>query len=336
MKRNLCVFIAVAAVIALFVPAGSARAQSYTVTGDLSATGVSALSGPQTYTGSLSNLFDTVSGEAMYVNNNLPTGSYNDMVANQDYIVATSSTGQIATFSVGEITVGNNSVGSYSASNGSANNIQIGGSAATGFTISGPGQSLSNVTNINVVHTTMPAGSGGWSSSLTIQNNGATAATYNAGAYSSQTGVLPGSFTALTGQEAWTYAGNQYTGVSLLSMLQSAGINTNNLNQYVIATGTDGGEAVLSMAEIVQNDGTTFNNGTYTGTGSDMVAYLLNGSGLASNRGYFRLVLPTDTSSARSIFTLTSLDVVPTPVPASLLLFGPGLAGLAVLRRRFM
>jgi len=123
---------------------------------------------------------------------------------------------------------------------------------------------------------------------------------------------------------------NTYTGVSLLTLLQQDGVNTGNLNQYVIATGIDGGEAVLSMDEIVHNS---------TGTSTDIVATKENGSALSSARGYARLVLPTDSSTSRSVFTLYSLTVErvasPVPVPAALLLFGPGLAGLAVLRRRF-
>lgn len=324
MKRNLSILMAFAVVASLLVSGGVARA--YTVTGDLSAAGFAAFASGSNYTGSLSGLFDTVGGEAMYVNNNLPSGSYNDMVANQDYVVATSATGAIATFSVGEITVGNNSVNSNSSS-GSANNISISGSAASGFTITGPGQTLSNVTNINVVHTTMPVGPGGYSNSLTISGNGIASPV----TYTSISSSFPAGFSTYTNQEAWGYSGNQYTGVSLLSLLQAAGVNTGNLNQYVIATGTDGGEAVLSMEEIVQNASATIG----VASGGDMVAYLLNGNSLSSSRGYFRLVLPTDTSSSRSIFTLDSLEVVPTPLPAALFLFGPGLAGLVALRKRF-
>jgi hypothetical protein len=337
MKKTLGFAIVLAALIGMFAFSGQALAQ-YTVTGDLSTVGTNgytagatALLGAQTYTGSLSGLFGTAGGEANYINNNLPSGSYSDMYANQDYIVATSSSGAIATFSVGEVTVGNNSVNSVGNSAGTslnANNISITGNNTTGYTITGPGRTLSNLTNINVVHTSMPVGVAGYSSSFTIQGSGLTTVTYNASNF-------PASLPTYTNQEAYGYTGNQYTGVSLLTLLQNAGVNTGNLNQYVIATGIDGGEAVLSMSEIVQNSSTTI-NGVSSG---DMVATLLNGSALSGSRGYARLVLPTDTSSARSIFTLASLTVeqtaAPVPLPATLLLFGPGLAGLAALRKRF-
>ncbi len=318
MKKRFGFIVALAAVAGVL--AFGAQGMAYTVTGALSSSGFTNLSGSVSYTGTLAALFDTVGGEALYINNNLSTGKYNDMVANQDYVIATSSSGAIATFSVGEFTVGN-----------TANTINITGNASAGYTVTSTDsagnvyQSLSNVTNLKVVATSMPAGAGGYASSFAIQKNGVTAATYTSSNF-------PGSFATYTNQEAYGYTGNKYTGVSLLYLLQQAGVNTSNLNQYVIATGTDGGEAVLSMEEIVENAGSTINGVS----GGDMVAYLLNGSGLSSTRGYARLVLPTDTSSARSIFTLASLNVVPTPVPPSLLLLVPSLLGLIGIKKRFM
>lgn len=320
MKKSLCFIMALATFAMLLASVGPAAA--YTVTGDLSSSGLSALSGSVTYTGTLSGLFDTISGEATYINNGT-----SDMYANMDYILATSTTGQIATFSVGEITVGNSSVNSNSGSGGSANNIQITGSSSTGFTISGNGESLSNVANIDVVHTTAPPAnaqqgtynsSGQYSPSFTILANGTIVATYSSSNF-------PGSYATMTNQESWASTGNKYTGVSLLALLQAAGVNTNDLNQYVIATGADGTETVVSMDEIVANS---------TGSYEDMVAYQLNGSSLSSTRGFARLVLPSDTSNSRSEYTLYSLDVVPTPTPAALLLFAPGLAGIAAMRKR--
>jgi len=306
-KKKFFIFIALAALIALFASAGPVLAQ-YTVTGDLSTSGFAALSGQLSQTGTLAGLFNASSTGATYINNGSP---YSDMYGNQDYIVATSSSGATATFSVGEITVGNQ-----------GSNINITGSSSAGYTISGPGQTLSNLTNINVVHTTMPVGTAGYSPSFTIQGSGLTTTTYNSSNFPTgyTTVTVPGS----------SGSSNNYTGVSLLTLLTNAGVITSNLNQYVIATGIDGGEAVLSMDEILQNS---------TGNSTDIVATSENGSALSQARGYARLVLPTDTGTSRSVFTLASLTVEPAtspvPVPATLLLFAPGLAGLAALRRRF-
>ena len=311
------------AILLLMFLAWTGPVRAYTVTGDLSSSGSAALAGNVTSTGSLSALFDTSGGEALYINNGSP---YSDMYANNDYIIATSTSGAWLTFSVGEITVGNNSVNSHVSSN--ANNITITGNSTIGYTITGPnpGQVLNNLANIDVVHTgTVSNGNGSYASSFTVQQNGTTLASYNSSNF-------PGTYTQITGQESWVSTGNAYTGVSLLALLNAAGINTSNLNQYVIATGSDLGSTVLSMAEIVQNNGSTVNGHS----GSDMVAYLLNGSLHSTSRGYARLVLPSDTSNSRSIFTLTSLDVVATPIPAALLLFAPGLAGLVGLRKRFV
>ena len=151
MKRKFGFIMAIATLVTLLASGG--LVQAYTVSGDLSSSGFPALAGSVSYTGSLSGLFNTSGGEALYINNNLPTGKYNDMVANQDYVVVTSSSGATATFSVGEFTVGN-----------TGNHINITGNAGTGYTVTSTDstgavyQSLSNVTNINVVHTNMPAG----------------------------------------------------------------------------------------------------------------------------------------------------------------------------------
>ena len=286
--------------IVLLASSGLALASSsYTVTGDLSSSGAAHLSGAINYTGTLSGLFDTVSHEAVYIDNGTP---YNDMYANQDYIVATSSSGAHATFSVGEITVGN-----------ALSSITITSNSTTGYTITGPsGQTLSHVTNINVVHTSMPAGTAGYSSSFVI--NG----TFTAkGTVLFNSSNFPGTYSTAT-VPASSGNKNNYTGVSLATLLSQAGVNMSNLNQYVIATGMDGGETVLSMDEILDSN--------------DIVATEENGASLSSTRGYARLILPGDSSTARSIFTLASLTVessAATPEPCSLLLLGSGLLGLA-------
>ncbi len=310
MRKNLAVFFLVLA----FVAAGAVAAfAGYTVTGDLSSAGTQALSGSTSYTGTLSNLFDTVSGEATYINNGTP---YNDMYANQDYIVATSSSGAQATFSVGEITVGN-----------ALSSINITGNSSTGYTVTGPaGQSLSNVTNINVVHTSMPAGISGYSSSFVINGNFTPT-----GTVSFNSSNFPGTSTTVTVPGS-SGNSNNYTGVSLSALLTQAGVNIHNLNQYVIATGIDGGETVLSMDEIINNS---------AGSSTDIVATLLNGNPLSQTRGFARLVLPTDGSTSRSIFTLASLtvessDASPTPIPATMWLFGSGLASLIGLKRKYL
>lgn len=304
MKKSLGFLTLIILIVAL---TRTAPAFAFTVSGDLSSTGATALSGSVNYTGTLSNLFDTVGGTAEYIDNGTP---YNDMFANQDYIVATSSNGNVATFSVGEITVGN-----------SLSSINITGNSSTGYTITGPGQSLSNVTNINVVHTSMPAGTAGYSSSFTI--NG----TFNQqGTVTFNSSNFPGTYTTVT-VPASQGNSNNYTGVSLDTLLSQAGVNVNNLNQIVIATGIDGGEAVLSMDEIVDNS---------SGSDTDLVATLENGSALSQTRGYARLILPTDNSTARSIFTLSSLTVestAPVPEPCTMFLLGAGLVWTVAFRK---
>jgi hypothetical protein len=63
--------------------------------------------------------------------------------------------------------------------------------------------------------------------------------------------------------------------------------------------------------------------------------YNLDGSLATNSAGFARTILGNQNSNGQWDQMLQKLEVVPTPVPASLLLFGPGLAGLAAMRRRF-
>ncbi len=305
MRKKSGFLFAMAVSVVLFATTGPAFA--YTVTGDLSTTGFVALSGSVNYTGSLSGLFDVTGSEAMYVNNGSP---YSDMYANQDYIVARNASGQAVTFGVGEISVGNQ-----------GSNITITSNPTTGYTISGYGQTLSNITNLNVVH--VPGASNGssvYTTTLTITGDFTTTGTTT---FTSSN--FPGSYHQYTQAESQVATNNKYTGVSLYTLLQQAGVNMSNYNQYVVLTGSDNGKTVLTMDEIVANNIL----GNY-----DLIAYELNGSLLSNSRGYFRSVETADDSNSRSIFTLANIDVESSvPIPPSAYLFGTGLLGFVGLKR---
>ncbi|HYA43829.1 MAG TPA: hypothetical protein VEF34_21215 [Syntrophobacteraceae bacterium] len=310
MRKNFVFVFVFAMAVSIVLSATTVPAFAYTVTGDLSSSGFTALSGDQSYAGSLAGLFDVSGNQALYINNGSP---YSDMWANQDYIVATNASGQAVTFGVGEISVGNQ-----------GSNITITGNATTGYTISGYGQTLSGVTNLNVVH--VPGVSNGnvtYTTTLTITGNFTAA-----GTTTFTPSNFPGSYTLYTEAESQVSTGNHYTGVCLYTLLQQAGVNMSNYNQYFVLTGSDNGKTVLTMDEVLANN----TPGNY-----DLIAYELNGSLLSSSRGYFRSVETTDDSNSRSLFTLANIDVESsvTPIPPSVYLFGTGLLGFVGLKRKF-
>ena len=129
-----------------------------------------------------------------------------------------------------------------------------------------------------------------------------------------------------------TVGGVAYTGVSLWDLLNTTtGLVTNPavkndvLDKYLVATGSDGYKALISMGEI----------DPAFGNQPDLVAYEADGTLLDSN-GFARLVVPGDAKAGRYVSNLINLQVfsatsVPEPTDAVMLL--AGLAGLGAFAR---
>jgi hypothetical protein len=124
-----------------------------------------------------------------------------------------------------------------------------------------------------------------------------------------------------------------FTGVSLWTLLTDAGIVTDPtvkndiLNYYVLATGSDGYEAIFSLGEL---------DPMFGGTGApDLIAYLQDGMPLGAD-GFARVVVPGDNFGGRYVSNLVSLQVIDAvvPEPGSLPLFASSLLAMALLRRR--
>lgn len=108
-----------------------------------------------------------------------------------------------------------------------------------------------------------------------------------------------------------TTNGSAYTGVALWTLLaqKAGGIKpgaTSGKNptiaMYVVATGSDGYRAVLSLAEIDPEFGNK----------PVLVAYSIDGKPL-DRSGMARLVVPGDVKAARSVSNLAAIEVVALP-----------------------
>lgn len=95
-----------------------------------------------------------------------------------------------------------------------------------------------------------------------------------------------------------------YEGVLLSELLNAAGFASGaDVPGYVVATASDGYRVVFSLGEI---DPTVSENRI-------LVADKANGAPLTGRDGTFRLVVPRDIRSVRSVRMLTSIEVVVLP-----------------------
>ncbi|WP_145987501.1 molybdopterin-dependent oxidoreductase [Cupriavidus neocaledonicus] len=101
-----------------------------------------------------------------------------------------------------------------------------------------------------------------------------------------------------------TVGNTTYTGVSLWNLINAADISVNRavkndiLRGYVVATGSDGYQVVISLGEISPEFGNQ----------PDLIAYRADGAPLTSN-GFARLVVPNDIKGGRFVSNLVSLEV---------------------------
>ena len=248
-----------------------------------------------------------------------PTVPKNDIL--RDYVTATGSNGSSFTYALGSLNgsgfgVQNDFI-AYSDTNGTLNGISI---------IADDGANVANLTSLNVGHVSYAgAGPGGSSSSFTINGDVINPATYTAS--NLPNGLTPQTVTVSS--TGGTLPGSSFTGVSLWNLLVLAGLSTDPAtlaNEYVIATGTDNYQAVISLEEL---------NPLY-GNNNDLLAYANGSGGTLGSSGFARVVLPADGKGGRYVSNLTSLTVVSAvPLPPSAVLMLSGLLAVGgSLRKR--
>jgi len=239
------------------------------------------------------------------------TTAKNDILSK--YVIATGSDGYQAVFSLGEIdpAFGNQPVLVAYADTAE----QLGPNASDGLArivvpgdIAG-GRYVSDLVSLKVesLPEPGPTGAGGIADEATLS-----------GAVADPTIVTPATLSALnqsTTETATYLAGGSpvtdtYTGVSLWTLIQDAGVLTdpsikNDILRFaVVATGSDGYRAVISLGEI----------DPMFGNQPDLVAYADTKGQLGPNGsdGALRLVLPGDQAGGRYVSNIVSLQVIDT------------------------
>jgi hypothetical protein len=267
-----------------------------------------------TYTASGAEVSDTYSGVNLWnlladAGGVTVTSAKNDILSK--YVVATGSDGYKAVFSLGEI---DPSFGAQPVMAAFADTAgQLGPQGTDGLArmvVPGDaagGRYVSDLVSLKVLSLPEPGpvGPGGFSDQLALS-----------GQIADPTIVTPETLSALdqSTKETATYTSgtgqvtDTYTGVSLWTLVQDSGLLTdptikNDLLRFaVVATGSDGYRAVISLGEIDP----TFGNQ------HDLVAYKDTGGQLGPEGpdGAMRLVVPGDLAGGRYVSNLVSLNVI--------------------------
>jgi DMSO/TMAO reductase YedYZ molybdopterin-dependent catalytic subunit len=192
------------------------------------------------------------------------------------------------------------------------------------------GRYVSNLANLEVgTAPSNPSQGGGTTSQFSLSGAVRTPGVYTLSSLES----LPATTETVTYLAGGTPVTATFTGVSLWTFLTTAGtvtdpaIKNDILNYYLLATGSDGYEAILSLGEL---------DPMFGGTGApDLIAYLQDGMPLGVD-GFARVVVPGDDFGGRYVSNLVSLQVIDAvvPEPGSLLLLLPSLLAMALLVRR--
>jgi hypothetical protein len=252
-----------------------------------------------------------------------PTQTKNSLIS--EYVVATGSDGYRVVYSGGELDPG------YGGSNTlrpdllayELNGAAIGANGAFRTIVPGDtnkgGRYVSNVTNLSVRISATKTGVGGLAGQFIlsgwVSNSGAI--------FASLADLTNGNLPVLTENVTYISAGNAvnatFSGVSLWAFLNNAGLRTdpyqskNHLDEYVLATGSDGYKAVFSLGELDPSFGGQPTNSLT----QDLIAY----TG-ANSDGAFRIVVPDDIKGSRYIANVVSLEVIAATAPPGALTIG--------------
>lgn len=261
-----------------------------------------------TYTGiTLRNLLDVAGGVTV-------TTAKNDILSK--YVVATGADGYQATFSLGEIDPRFGDQPVLVATSDTAGQLGPKGSEGLArMVVPGDragGRYVSDLVSLHVgsLPEPPPTGPGGISDQLTVSGQVAEPATFTPITLAALNQSKTETATFLSGAGEVT---DTYTGVPLWTLLQDQGLVTdpaikNDVLRFgVVATGSDGYRALISLGEI----------DPAFGNQPDLVAYADTGGQLGpdGSAGAMRLVVPGDHAGGRYVSNLVDLQVVDLTAP---------------------
>jgi len=278
MKRKFGVMMAVVALVMLFLSNGSVFA--YTLEGDFNTATCVPIN--LSIGGDLWSLLKGTCGGIRTPSPNVLNATNHNWVEG-DYVLVTGKNGSTALYSVGELDTG------FAPANAVTLTLD---KDKKDWDLAGRGRTIEKVCNIEVAHavpvlkafTTHP-----FSPELIVSGAGITPRTYD---LADLKGMPQASFvnTAVTPNVT-------YTGPTLMTVLEAAGINTGDMDSFIVVSATDGYATVLSMYEATHEMGTQYDLlaiSAYNGTANVEI----NIGGGTGDNGFARLVLPSDNPGA--------------------------------------
>ena len=239
-----------------------------------------------------------------------PAGDNGKNAILQSYVLATSITGAQSIISLGEIDPffgGTGAVPDLVAFSGTDAHAEL-VFPSTGAS----GRNVVDLASLQILAApALATGAGGPSTSLALTGNVAQPENYTLSRLQS----LPAT--------TETVSGDTYTGVSLWTLLNPTASNV--LNQYVLASGTDGYEVLYSLAEL----------DPAFGAAQDLAPYA-DSLGQFPPEGFARTVIPGANHQGRWISNLDAIEVVATPEPGTAFLLVAALVVLCLKRRLFV
>jgi hypothetical protein len=278
------------------------RPAAYTLTREIPITqtvNFSSGSGAQTHTYTGANLWTVLNHAGLQIDASKKSDLLNR------YVLATGADGYKTVFALGELHPEFGNMQSLVAYAETRNGVSVPLAAVDGpFRVTAPGdikggRYVSQLTRLEVRSSGSSAAgtSGGVSPSFTVSGAVSHSMTFDAAA-----------LRALTASSLAVGA-NTYTGVNLFTLLKTvvgvtadASVHNATLGMYVVATGSDGYKAVLSLGEIDPGFGNR----------AALVAYRVNGADLGRS-GAARLIVPGDTKMGRSVSNLVAIEVFTAP-----------------------
>jgi hypothetical protein len=273
---------------------------------------------PASYTAGGSPVHDVYTGISLWnlVSNAggfVVSDAKNDIL--RKFIIATGSDGYQAVFAAGEIDPNFGNRPYLVAYHDTAG--QLGANGPDGFARivadgdKAGGRYVSNLVSLQVGSIpAAPPGPGGHSTAFYLSGQVAHPGAYNAHALAvlHQNTTETATYTA-----GGTPVTDTYTGVSLWTLINDAGLLTDPtikndvLHDVVVATGSDGYQAVISLGEIDPAFGNQPDLVAYTDTGGQLGAHGAD--------GFARLVVPGDLAGGRYVSNLVSLQVLDATSP---------------------